>query len=215
MGIDIDKLSMSSYVPKELSEINKLSSKSVETESEAENVSIKNQDENNTDTYKKSSPVTDSIERQIKEQEAKIKEISDNLAVLLENYNETAASEDDARTLRYQKSRDLHGKELTENSLKSVYEDWTAQYNADKTDSSIKKEYALSNMEYEDANLERIEADKAYDIADTDAYEKIQAHNVSSSQYLMGLSGKRNAYYDLASLQRSLGIAKIKESLDQ
>jgi len=223
MSIDIDKLSLNTYVPKELTEINRLNSQSVKAEEEPEedDKTVKNQDkkadnkneEKNIDTYRKSNVVSNSIEEQIKEQEAKIKEINKNLEVLRDNYSETGDAEDDARSLRYEKERDLYRKEVTENSLKRILASWTKKFNADKTDESIKKQYDASDLKYENADIERIAADEAYDIADTDAYDAIQAHNSSSSQYLSGLWGKRDAYWDLASMQRRLAIAKLKENL--
>ncbi|MCD8377939.1 MAG: hypothetical protein LUB59_04030 [Candidatus Gastranaerophilales bacterium] len=236
MGIDIDKLSQNTYVPYELTEISRLNSKKVSAEeaeeayatsaaarqtmsAEPTSAAAKKTDKNkqsngeeNIDTYKKNNVVSNSIEQQIQEQEAKIKEINKNLAVLRENYSETGDAEDDARSIRYQKSRDLHTKELSENSLKRIFASWTKKYSANENDESILKEYNLSSSNFDDATVERILADKAYDVADADAIDAISAHNSSSSQLISGLWGKRDAYWDLAKMQRRLAFAKLKEN---
>jgi hypothetical protein len=220
MGIEINKLSNSSYVQKELTEINKLNSTSVEKDEEenSEKTTDKKTGDKKTenlDTYKKSSTVSNSIEQQIKEQEAKIKEINENLAVLRESYNETGEAEDAARSERYLKERERYQKELSENSLKRIFASWTKKYKANESDTSILKNYNATNTKYETAIDERKSADEAYDLADTEAYEAIQAHNSSSAQFISGLWGKRDAYWDLAKMQRRLAVAKLKESMDR
>lgn len=225
MSIDVNKLSLSTNIPKELTEINRLNSEPIkeeETEENTDEVAKKQEKksdskdyEKNMDTYKKSTVVSNSIEQQIQEQKAKIDEINKNLAVLRENYSETGDAEDDARSLRYQKERDLYRKEVAENSLKRIFANWTKKFNADKTDKSIQKQYNSSNLKYKNADIERIAADKEYDIADADAYDAIQEHNASSAQLLSGLWGKRDAYWDLAKMQQRLAFAKLNENLRQ
>ena len=117
--------------------------------------------------------------------------------------------------MRYQKERDLYRKEVAENSLKRIFANWTKKFNADKTDKSIQKQYNSSNLKYKNADIERIAADKEYDIADADAYDAIQEHNASSAQLLSGLWGKRDAYWDLAKMQQRLAFAKLNENLRQ
>ena len=165
--------------------------------------------------YKRSSVVSNSIEKQIKEQEAKIKEINENLAVLRENYSETSDAEDAARTERYLKERERYRKEVSENSLKRLFASWTKKYRANESDKSILKEYNASSADYETAAEERKSADIAYDLADTEAYDAIMAHNSASNQFISGLWGKRDAYWDLAKMQRRLAIAKLSESMDR
>ena len=204
MSIDVNKLSLSTNVPKELTEINRLNSEPIkeeETEENTDEVAKKQEKksdskdyEKNMDTYKKSTVVSNSIEQQIQEQKAKI---------------------DEARSLRYQKERDLYRKEVAENSLKRIFANWTKKFNADKTDKSIQKQYNSSNLKYKNADIERIAADKEYDIADADAYDAIQEHNASSAQLLSGLWGKRDAYWDLAKMQQRLAFAKLNENLRQ
>lgn len=221
MGIEINKLSDSTYIQKELSEINKLNSETVdetanEDKTQASSKQNNNGDkDNNLDTYSKSTVVSNSIEQQIKEQEAKIKEINENLAVLRENYSETSDAEDTARAARYQKERERYRKEVSENSLKRLFASWTKKYKANETDKSILKEYNSASSDYETASDERKSADIAYDLADTEAYEAISAHNSASAQFISGLWGKRDAYWDLAKMQRRLAIAKLNENLDR
>ncbi|MCM1265598.1 MAG: hypothetical protein NC200_05300 [Candidatus Gastranaerophilales bacterium] len=217
MGLEINKLSDSTYIQKELTEINKLnteSAKNVEEDNQTSKQEKTDKDEH-LDTYRKSSVVSNSIEKQIKEQEAKIKEINENLAVLRENYNETSEAEDVARSVRYQKERERYRKEVSENSLKRLFANWTRKYKANETDKSILKEYNSASSDYETAAEERRSADIAYDLADTEAFDAIAAHNSASAQFISGLWGKRDAYWDLAKMQRRLSIAKIQESMDR
>lgn len=221
MGLEINKLSDSTYIAKELSEINRLNSETVDetsNEEKAQNTSIQNKKEDkdeHLDVYKKSSVVSNSIEKQIKEQEAKIKEINENLAVLRENYSETSDAEDAARTERYLKERERYRKEVAENSLKRIFANWTKKYRANESDKSILKEYNASSADYETAAEERKSADIAYDLADTEAYDAIMAHNSASNQFISGLWGKRDAYWDLAKMQQRLAFAKLNENLRQ
>lgn len=224
MGLEIDKISGSTTSQKELIEIMRLNAEKVAKEEE-----IKKQEEarkkelqakkkdldEHLDVYRKSNTVSNSIEQQIKEQEAKIKEINKNLDLLRETYKETEAIEDEARSIRYKKERELYRKEVSENSLKRLFASWAKKYQANENDKSILKEYNSADAKYSSAVEERMSADVAYDMADADAFEAIMAHNSASAQFISGLWGKRDAYWDLARMQRRLGIAKLQESLDR
>lgn len=224
MGLEIDKISGSVYSQKELIEIHRLNAEKIAKEEEIrkqeelkkkELEAKKNDKDEHLDVYRKSSSVSNSIEQQIKEQEAKIKEINKNLDMLRETYKETAAAEDEARSLRYKKERELYRREVSENSLKRLFASWAKKYQANENDKSILEEYNSANSKYSSAIDDRKSADIAYDMADADAFEAIMAHNSASAQFISGLWGKRDAYWDLARMQRRLGVAKLQESLDR
>ena len=224
MGLEIDKVFGSGTSQKELIEIMRLNAEKVAKEEEIkkqeearkkELQAKKNNGDDNFDVYRKSNAVANSIEQQIKEQEAKIKEINKNLDLLREEYKETKALEDEARSIRYKKERELYRKEVSENSLKRLFASWAKKYQANENDKSILKEYNSANSDYSSAVEERAAADVAYDMADTEAFDAIAAHNAASTQFITGLWGKRDAYWDLARMQRRLGIAKLQESLDR
>ncbi len=215
MGIEIDKYN-GKNVPQELVDIYRLRSEISEgvrktNEEKTEKAKSEANPEAHLDTYKKN-VVSNSIEQQIKEQEAKIKEINDNLNVLREEYYDTRDKEDAARAERSIKARELYQKEISESSLKRMFTNWRKKYLNNKTDKSIEKEYNLSNLDYDTAMEERILADKDYDISDTEAYAAINAHNHADAQFLGGLWSKQDAYWDLAKMQQRLAVAKFMES---
>ena len=215
MGIEINKYD-GRNTPQELIDIYRLKSEINEevrktAESKASKKDEGNDSENRIDTYKKQL-VSNTIEQQIKEQQAKIDEISKNLEVLRAEYTEAAEKEDEARTERMIKARELHKKELSESSLRRIFNNWRLKHLANKTDKTIESEYSTSNADYDSAMEERILADRDYDLSDTEAYSAIMASNSADAAFLGGLWNKRDAYWDLAKMQQRLSFAKAMES---
>ena len=214
MGLEIDKYN-GRNVPQELVEIYKLKQ---DIKDDVQKTNKKKLDESKEqkekvllDTYKRSL-VSDSIEQQIKEQEAKIKEINENLEGLRDEYYETLEKEHDARYERLLKERELYQKEVSEGSLKRIFLNWRKKYIQNQKDKEIADEYRIHHADYDTASEERIDADKAYDIADTDAYSAISAHNSADTAFLGGLWSKQDAYWDLAKMKQRYAFAKMRES---
>ena len=155
--------------------------------------------------------VSDTIEQQIKEQKAKIDEISKNLEVLRAEYTDAAEKEDEARAERRIKARELYKKEVSEGSLKRLFNSWRSKYLANQSDKKIESQYNTYNLDYDTAVQERMDADKDYDLSDVDAYAAIMASNSADAAFLGGLWNKRDAYWDLAKMQQNLGFAKAVE----
>ena len=213
MGMEIDKIS-NGQTPKELLEIQRLNAEKLKTKDVKEDKKAeqkKGGEEVKLDTYNKHA-VSDSIEKQIAEQKAKIEEMSKNLEGLREDYNKTAKAEKEARTERYLKERERYYKEVKKRSLFRIFEDWRERYLRRKEDEAIKRFYGTSYFKYETALDDQKMAEKAYDLADIAAFEAIHAHNLADAHYLGGLWVQRDAYWDLASMHRRLMVAKIRES---
>jgi len=163
------------------------------------------------DLYKKH-VVSDSIEQQIKEQQAKIKEINENLDGLREEYYKTSKKEEEAIFEKQLKARELYQKEISESGLKRMYENWRKKYMADRDDEKVKDKYNHYHIDYDDAVAERKLADKDYDIADADAFAAIAEHNSADTDFLVGLWRMQDAYWDLAKMQQRYSFAKLRES---
>ena len=219
MGIDVERVSGASNVAREIAEMNKISSQIQKTEEEKKKEKIAKQQEKkedpdaHLDTYNKHK-VSNSIEQQIKEQKAKIDELSNNLKGIKQEYLETGAAEDAARKVRAQKERDLYKKEISEHSLQRLFKNWKAKYFATKDNAKLAEGYHSSQANYDAALDERIIAEKNYDMADADAFSAIAKHNSADAAYLGGLWRKEDAYWDLARLQRNYMVAKIRESMN-
>lgn len=215
MGLEINKYNGVNS-QNELIELYKLNSDEKEkmkkiNQQKAVNKTDENINKSTFDTYKKN-VVSDSIEKQIQEQKAKIKEISENLDGLREEYYKTAEEENKARLERQTKARELYQKEVSESGLKRMYENWRKKYLADKTDKTIEKKYNGYHTDYDTAIEERILADKDYDIADADAFAAISEHTSADTAFLGGLWKKEDAYFDLARLQQRYSYAKLREN---
>lgn len=215
MGLEINKYD-GRNTPQELidlykvkSEINEGVRKTAQAKSEKEEDSV--DPDKNLDTYKKNL-VSNTIEQQIKEQQAKIDRISKDLEVLKAEYIEAEEKEEAARIERRIKARELYQKEVSEGSLKRIFENWRRKYMADKTNEELEGEYNTSNLDYDSAMEARIKADKDYDLSDTEAYSAIMASNRADIDFLGGLWNKRDAYWDLAKMQQRLGLARAMES---
>ena len=215
MGLEIDKYN-GRNTPQELVDIYRINNeikKGVQKSTQAQNA--KQQEESpeaHLDTYKKHA-VSNSIEKQIKEQEAKIKELNENLAEIKEIYDSAWDDKKAAVMEKSLKARELYQKEITESSLKRMFSNWRKKYLADKTDEAIEKEYNLSNMDYESAIEESRLAGLDYDLAEDDAIAAMRKYNSADTDYLIGLWNKRDAYWDLAKMYQNLGIAKIREGM--
>lgn len=215
MGLEIDKYN-GRNIPQEMIDVYKIKNEmNEEVRKAAEKKTAKADEKKNqdvkVDSYNKNL-VSNTIEQQIKEQEAKIKEINENLEGLRKEYYETGDAEDAARTERYLKSRELYQKEISERSLKRLFNSWRMKYLKDKTDEAVEREYNLSNLDYDSAIEERILADKNYNISDSEAFSAIMKHNKADAAFLGGLWRKQDAYWDLAKMHQRLGIAKMQES---
>ncbi len=219
MGIDVERVSSGSNIAREMAEMNKISSQIQKTEEEKKKEKIAKQQEKketpeaHLDTYKKHT-VSNSIEQQIKEQRAKIEELSNNLKGIKEDYDTTAAKESAARKVRYQKERDLYKKEISEHSLQRLFQNWKKKYLANKTNNALEEGYMSSEANLDAATSERIIAERDYDMADADAFSAIAKHNSADAAYLSDLWRKEDAYWDLARLQQNFMVAKIRESLN-
>ncbi len=212
MGMEIDKIS-NGQTPKELLEIQRLNAEKLKTKEVKEDKKAEQKKGNNEvklDTYNKHA-VSDSIEKQIAEQKAKIEEMSKNLEGLREEYAQTAKAEKEARTERYLKERERYQKEVQKRSLFRIFADWRERYLRRKEDEAIKRFYGTSYFKYETALDDHKMAEKAYDLADIAAYEAIHAHNIADAHYLSGLWVQQDAYWDLARMHRRLMVAKIRE----
>ncbi len=213
MGMEIEKIG-SGYTPKELQEIQRLSAEKTKNQEVKENAKAEKKEnpEAHLDTYKKNA-VSDSIEKQIAEQKAKIEEMNKNLEGLREEYKATAQAEKEARIERYAKERERYHKELSKRSLFRIFADWKERYLRRKEDQAIRRFYGTSYFKYETALDEHRMAEKAYDLADLAAFDAIHAHNVADAHYLSGLWLQQDAYWDLAHMQRRLAIAKLRERM--
>lgn len=214
MGMEVNKIN-GSLSSAELTRINQLQAEDKNEQKIDYNKNIKKEDlkeENNKiDSYSKH-PVTDSIEKQIKEQKAKIEELQKNLDGLRDEYNTTRKAEHEARKERYAKEIEQHQKRVSENILKRLFFGWKLKFLKNKEDAAIKRFYKTSYFDYEMAGDETKNAEKAYDIADIAAYDAIHAHNIADAHYLSGLWIQQDAYWDLASLYRRKMIAMSLEN---
>lgn len=216
MGIEVEKVANGTRTPAELAEMQRLNAaQRIKAQTNAIKANEKDKKavpDAHLDIYRRQA-VSETIEQQIKQQEAKIKELSKNLEGLREDYAETAKAEDEARAERYAKQLAQHQKEVTERSLKRIFADWREKFLRDKEDTTIKRYYHSANGNYENAIDERKLAEKAYDIADAAAFDAISKHNKADAQYLGALWVQQDAYWDLAHMQRRLGIAKLREKM--
>ena len=223
MGIEIDKVS-GNNVAQDLAAINKTSAevKKTEAQKKAEQTeAIKKAKEENEkkknevllDTYKRSNVVSNSIEQQIKEQEAKIAEISKNLEGIRENYYATDKAEDSARAERRLKEEELFAKEKSERSLKRLFYEWRMKHIQKKDDKEIEQTYNTYYDDYDTAKMAKRMAEKDYDIADADAFAAIRAHNRADVDFTAGLWKQSDAYWDLAAMHRRLMLARHIENM--
>ena len=213
MGIEIDKIN-SSRSAQELAEMQRLNNEKTKTKEVKENQKPEKKEspEAHLDTYNKNK-VSNSIEAQIKEQEAKIKEMSEKLDGLREEYTKTAKDEQIARMERWAKERERYQKDLQKRSLFRIFSDWKRRYLERKEDEAIRRFYGTSYFKYETALDDKKIADREYDLADMVALEAIRAHNAADAHYLGGLWVQQDAYWDLAHMQRRLAIAKLREKM--
>ena len=217
MGLEIDRVS-GLNTSRDLAEITKLNAQVNKTDEEKKKERIAQQQEKkeaieaHLDTYKKHA-VSNAIEEQIKEQRAKIEELSKNLEGLEEEYYSTQKKADTARAERRNKYNELHQKQISERSLKRLFSSWRTKYLANKDNSDIQTQYRLSNKKYDSAGDARIHAERDYNIADADAFSAIADYNSADSAYLGGLWNKEDAYWDLARMQRNLMVARYQENL--
>ena len=214
MGIKIEKIGTSSSELAEMQRINSenLKTKEAKEPAKPENAEAKKEGEVKLDAYNKHT-VSDSIEKQINEQKAKIEELQKNLEGLREDYNVTSKALDEARKERYVKELSRHQKEVSEHSLMRLFHDWKAKFLRDREDQAIRRFYRTSYFNHETALDEARKAEIAYDIADMARFEAMAAHNRAFGHYLGGLWVQRDAYWDLAALQRRHALAKLQESL--
>lgn len=225
MGIEIDKVS-GNNVAQELAAINKNSAevKKTEAKKKAEQTDAikkakaeneKKKSEVLIDTYRQSNRVSNSIEAQIKEQQAKIDEISKNLEGIKENYFSTDKAEDKARAERRMKENELYAKEKSERSLKRLFYEWRMKHIQKKDNKEIEQTYNTYYDDYDSAQIERKLAEKDYDIADADAFAAIKAHTRADIDYTAALWQRSSAYWDLASMQRRLMLARHIENMNK
>ena len=213
MGLEIDKIN-GGQSAKELAELQRLNNEKSKAREVKETKKADKQEgpDAHLDTYNKHK-VSDSIEAQIKQQEAKIKEMSEKLDGLREEYSKTSQAERIARLEKWGKETEKYQKELSKRSLFRIFSEWRAKYLRKKEDEAIKRFYNTSYFKYETALDEHKLAEKEYDIADMAAYEAIRAHNIADAHYLGGLWVQQDAYWDLAHMQRRLAIAKLREKM--
>lgn len=219
MGMEIDSNYNSNNSAQELAEIYRLQREGKnnvdKTNSQTQQVND-NQDkkkkETHLDTYNKSSAVSDSIEQQIKEQKEKIAEISKNLEGLRDDYYNTLDEQNKARTNRATKERELYRKEVSERSLKRIFQNWRKKFLSNQDDKEISGQYQEHMNNYDTASDEEKAANKAYDLAKTDAYTAISNHNSADTAFLGGLWSKEDAYWDLLKLDQQYAYAKMRES---
>ncbi len=219
MGIEIDKVS-GNNIAQDLAAINKINAEIKKTEATKKNEqtdAIKNAKEQkkedleaHLDTYNKHK-VSNSIEQQIKEQKAKIEELSKNLEGIRDEYNKTGKARDEARASRYKSERDLFKKEVSERGLKRLFYEWRMKHLQKKDDEEIRQTFNTYHEDYDTAAIERKLAEKDYDIADAEAFAAIRAHTNADIDYLTGLWSKQDAYWDLAKMQQRLMLAKHME----
>ncbi len=214
MGIEIDKYN-GRNTPQELVDIYRINSeikKSVQKTNSAQKSQPKEEEnpEAHLDTYKKHA-VSNSIEKQIKEQEAKIKELNENLEGLKETYNSAWDDKRSAILEKNAKARELYKKEISESSIKRMFSNWRKKYLANKDDAATEKEYNMSNLSYADAIEASRLAGLDYDTADDEAVKAMKAYSSADIDYTVGLWNKRDAYWDLAKMYQNLGFAKMRE----
>ena len=216
MGMEIDKINGYSNELAEMQRINseKLKTKEAKDTQKSDKTEGKKEGEVKLDTYNRHT-VSDSIEKQINEQKAKIEELQKNLDGLRENYNKTNKELDIARKERYAKELSRHQKMVTEHSLMRLFRDWQRRFIKAREDEQIKRFYRTAYFDHETALDERRNAEIAYDLADMARFDAMHAHNVAFGHYLGGLWVQRDAYWDLAALQRRHAIAKLQESLNK
>ncbi len=210
MGLEIDKIN-GNRSTQELAEMYKLNAQKSNTK-KVQNEDLEQKEETKLDTYDKHK-VSNSIEKQIQAQEAKIKELSKNLEGLREEYATTAKAEHEARMERYQKEILRHQKEVSENILKRIFFGWKAKLLNAKRDAIIDGYYRSSYKDFELATDAKKVAMRDYDLADVAAYEAIHAHNIADAHYLTGLWIQQDAYWDLLHLQRRKMIARMRENM--
>lgn len=218
MGIEIDKVS-GNNTSQDLLALTRLSAdvrkteatKKTEQENEINGAAKKeNAKETHLDTYKKST-VTNSIEQQIKEQQAKIDEISKNLEGLKETYKTTDQAKDAAIASRYKAGFELHQKEISENGLKRLFYEWRMKHLRQKEDEMIDRTFRTYYSKYDDAMGVRRHASKFYDMAEAEAFAAIRAYRNADIDYMVGLWSKRDAYWQLAKMQMRLIWARHVE----
>ncbi|GEM_PF-6224161 len=216
MGVEIDKYNSTNNA-QELAEIYRLQQEGNKNTDKVNNQKVEEKPDTtkkqkaNLDTYVKSSAVSDSIEQQIKEQKEKIAEISKNLEGLQDDYYNTLETENSARADRAKKERDLYQKEVSERSLKRIFQNWQRKHTMEPTDKEVLGEFQTHRTDYNTASDEERAAQKAYNLSDTAAYSAISDHNSADSAYLSGLWSKEDAYWDLAKMQQRYAFAKMKE----
>ncbi|MCR5266225.1 MAG: hypothetical protein K6E29_06490 [Cyanobacteria bacterium RUI128] len=218
MGIEIDKVS-GNNTAQDLLAITRLNADVKRTENtqkteqeDAINKASKQDDKKaHLDTYKKST-VTNSIEQQIKEQQAKIDEISKNLEGLKEAYTTTDKAKDTAIAARYKAGTELHQKEVSENGLKRLFYEWRMKHLRQKEDEMIDRTFKTYYSQYDDAMGVRKHASKFYDIAEAEAFAAIRAHTFADIDYMTALWSKQDAYWQLAKMQMRLIWARHVEN---
>lgn len=219
MGIEIDKVS-GNNIAQDMAAVNKINAEIKKTEAVKKNEqtdAIKKAKEKkeedakaHLDTYNKHK-VSNSIEEQIKEQKAKIEELSKNLEGIRDEYNKTGKARDEARVARYKAERDLFHKEVSERGFKRLFYEWRMKHLAKKDDEEIRQTFNTYHEDYDTAAIERKMAEKDYDMADADAFAAIRAHTRADIDYLSGLWSKQDAYWNLAKMQQRLILAKHME----
>ena len=160
--------------------------------------------EEHLDTFKKSGAMTDSIEEQIRQQRAKIQELSESLALLQDDYDEKRDAKYCAINEKYKAKMDKKHSDAQKNYLNRMMKNLFEKniYGTDFT-----KNYDRINRDLKESTLENQNFEDIYNQSVENSYLANKEYNSVHADYLGKLWVKDDACYDLLRLQKFLMIA--------